>query len=429
MGVVVQAVQFNHDPVVKRRSALNVRRNASGFGPFPEWQRGVTDEAEESVAAYAIAQVGAGDELAIRARLSRTSGALRSVEVRAIQAPRPELPWWLLTPPVPPPLGVFDPIGYALYLQALRLWLIWSTSGSNVLGEVKPRWIDLGPDGSSGLELFELQNVRLGSRGVGAHDVSWLWQYRTGPAEGWIDMGVTHHRIFSLLDLPTAPWTPFPHDPAALSLPWTDAMEVACAWAAWSHSTSAVAARVTEAVWSLGGTLFEYGCPIGALEMYANTPLNFFNCTAFLDRLRGGIGNGRYVNCTDCASMVSTVTNLLGCDVSQGRMGMYVPSFMTAPIRAIGTRTWQSPCGLGLGFSYHEVVWEGAGTAFEAVWDACLQVNAAWPFGFTPIPELPVRMQFGFVGGTGYRSKLAETYVDEAICEPRPWELRRRTVL
>lgn len=426
MGVVVNAIQFNHDPVVKRRSALNVRRDASGFGPFPEWQRNVTRSAAESVAAYAIRQVGGGEDLAIRAAFTRTDPALRAVEVRAVQANQGELPWWLLAPPQ---LAGLDPYSYHLYQQAYRLWLIWIASGSNVLGEVKPRRVEFGAGGTTGLELFQLENVRLASRGVGVSDVAWRWQYRTGPGQVWMDMGVTRHRIFSVLDVATAPWTPFAIDRRATSLPWTDALELACAWAAGTHSPSAVAARITEAVWSLGGEFFEYGCPIGALEMYANTPLNFFNCTAFLDRVRGGIGNGRYVNCTDCASMVSTLANLLGCNLSQGRMGMYVPSFQTTPIRAIGTNGWQSPCGLGLGFSFHEVVWEGAGTAFEPVWDACLQVNARWPFLGLPIPELPIRMQFGFVGGTGYRAKLAASYIDEAVCEARPGEMRRRHVV
>jgi hypothetical protein len=38
-------------------------------------------------------------------------------------------------------------------------------------------------------------------------------------------------------------------------------------------------------------------------------------------------------------------------------------------------------------------------------------------------------MQFGFVGGTGYRAKLAASYIDEAVCEARPGEMRRRHVV
>src|SRR5690606_30257510 len=120
-------------------------------------------------------------------------------------------------------------------------------------------------DGSTELEPFRLENVRLGNRGVGVHDVAWQWQYRTSAGDAWTDIDITRHRILSVLDLPTAPWTPFPLDPAAVSLPWTDAMEVGCAWAAGSHTPSAIAARITESIWNLGGELFEYGCPIGAL--------------------------------------------------------------------------------------------------------------------------------------------------------------------
>lgn len=426
MSVLVSAIQFNNDPADKRSSALNLRRNLLELLPLPEWQR---DSDEESVAAYAILQTTIGDGIRIRARFARTEPGLQGVEVRAVQAPRPEFPWWLA--PLPPPAAptLFDDYAGWLYRYAYALWLMWIAAGTNVLGEVKPRWVQFGPDGTTEMEPFELQNVRLASRGVGVYRVNWLWQYRTGPTQPWTNVEVTHHRIYAALDLATAPWTPVPLDPTGAGLPWSEALEVACTWAAGALTRDDVARRITEGVWAMGGGRLEYGCPIGAMEMYANTPLGIFNCTAFLDRVHGGVGNGRFVNCTDCASMVTTLTNVLGCDLWQARMGMYNPSFMTEPIRAIGSSAWQSPCGWNLGFSYHEVAWAGACTFAEPVWDACLQVDGGtWPLG-PVIPLLPVRMRFGLPGQRHYRDRLAAGPMDQVVCEPRPWERRRRTVV
>ena len=45
-----------------------------------------------------------------------------------------------------------------------------------------------------------------------------------------------------------------------------------------------------------------------------------FDATHFLERLKGGLGNGIYVNCTDCATITSTFANALGADLWQSRM-------------------------------------------------------------------------------------------------------------
>ena len=62
-----------------------------------------------------------------------------------------------------------------------------------------------------------------------------------------------------------------------------------------------------------------------------NTTPAYFECTQFLDRLRGGPGLGGTVNCTDCAVIVSTFSNALGCDLWQSRMGSQ--QFEVNPIR------------------------------------------------------------------------------------------------
>src|SRR5439155_18829125 len=84
----------------------------------------------------------------------------------------------------------------------------------------------------------------------------------------------------------------------------------------------------------------------------------------------GGPGLGKYVNCSDCATIVSTFANAVGCDLWQSRMGY---GFGLNPLLAIGFNVWQTACGWG-SFSYHEVAWKDGCTANDPVWDACLQV-------------------------------------------------------
>jgi hypothetical protein len=157
--------------------------------------------------------------------------------------------------------------------------------------------------------------------------------------------------------------------------------------------------------------------------------LDVFDCSAFLDLLRKGVGNGSYVNCTDCASITSTFANLLGCDLWQSRMGMYVPAFLTNPIRAIGTTRVETPCGLGLGFMFHEVAWTDRCDVQDHVYDACLKVRADDPAGpSTSRLVLPVEMRFGSNGDGEYRDLLAAPTARD-ICVPRPQERKRRVLI
>jgi hypothetical protein len=163
-------------------------------------------------------------------------------------------------------------------------------------------------------------------------------------------------------------------------------------------------------------------------EMYANSLLVLFDCSAFVERVLGGEGNGPFVNCTDCACMVSTLANVLGAQLWQSRLGSYVPAFMTRDIRTIGGVRWQSPCGLGLGFMFHEVAWSNPATEFDAVWDASLLVNADQrPFGGV-VPLLPANLGFGVPFGGLYRSMLAQPQ-DQFTCQARPEERRCRSLM
>jgi hypothetical protein len=435
MSVVLSAVQFNHNANSARNSALNIRRNAFQSVPLPEWRRGVQVEAEHSPAAYSIEDT-AGQTITIRAGFARTDLRLASVEVRAIPAAAVSYPaWWplylvqlfLSTPPLYYPYSLLGL--QAAYGEFVLDRLTAPTE--SVLGSVAPERVRFGADGQTGMRTFRLENVQIAEQGVGIHRVHWRWQYRAEPDDPWIDFAESRHRIYVVIRTPTAPWAQRPAQATSLQLPWTDVLDFACSWAFGATTVEEAAERITRSVNDLGPARLQYACLTGGISHYADPILPIFNCTAFVDLLRGGIGSGRYVNCTDCATIVSTFANALGCDLWQSRMGTLLPPdivyFAVNPTVTIGTFGWSLPCGWA-GFSYHEVAWENGCTADDAVYDACLQVNGAPdPLGPIRHRQLPARMRFGAVGEGQYRDRLAAP-LGRAVCEPRPITRVRRSV-
>lgn len=421
-SVELLAIGFNHDPGTTA-DALGVRRNAQEFVAAPEWRRGQSVEPGDSVAAYAL-EATRGRTLTIQVRLRSLDPALRTFEVRAREAPlSPLLQAWLAA--TLEPLAPW-PAYYVAAFQELYRRLVEATAP--VLGTVRPRSVTVGPDGQSGFETFELDGPTLWTRGVGVDDVRWQWQFRRDPAGPWTAFAETAHRIYSVLAAPGPPWQSAPHDPANTQLPWTEVLDHACRWARGAHTRDEAAARITRAVYALGPGRVEYGCAIGGLSQYTALAAPFFFCTAFLERLRGGLGNGRYVNCTDCATIVSTFANALGCDLWQSRMGVGVV-FPVNAIRTIGgTGGWTVPCSWP-GFSMHEVAWEGACTASEEIFDACLEVDDTIDPTRPPHrPLLPANLRFGLAGERLYRDRLA-TPAGRALCEPQPDSRQRRFVV
>lgn len=436
MTLQLLAIQFNHDFVDKRRSALNIRIDADTPIILPEWHVGMQGEVISTPAAYAIDQVDE-TQLAINAAFAWSGPSVRQVQIRAIQPNSGQLPWWLwispqTTQPSAAVAGLLNWDDYARYLGYRQLYGAWRKSiaaESNVLGEIKPTWHAIYEDGVTGMQSLQLQNVRLRSRGVGVHEVVWRWQYRLKATQEWTDFASSKHLIYCTLRLPTLPWVQVPFVTTNIALPWAEVLEFSCRWASGTFNRDAAARRITEEVFRLGNSVLEYGCPLWACEMYANTALNLFDCSALLERLHGGVGNGPYVNCTDCACIVSTFANVLGADLWQSRMGAYVPAFMTRDVLTIGSRQWQAPCGWGLGFMFHEAAWKGNCVEADGVFDACLAVDANLDGGSSlHFPILPCNLPFGWPGDGHYRSLLAQP-TDQLVCQPRPVERRRRAVV
>jgi hypothetical protein len=399
MTVRLDAIKLNHDPGTVHDNAINIRKNATTFVDVPEWRAGISVNPEDSPAAY-VKKETIGQTLTIQARFRWNSLERERVEIRALDA--------AVNPPGP---GGCIGVIIKLIRQIIRALF------GNVLGEVRAKSVGFNGPGLSGWETFELEHSKLDRSGVGIRTTTWRWQYRKvgGP---WQDFDTSSHRIYVLLETPSAPWQQAPYASSNTQLPWTDVLDRACAWAILATDRDKAAAQITRQVYDLGNSVIIYDCPGGGGTRYAYPN---FDCTAFLERIAGGPGRGQYVNCSDCATFVSTFANAVGCDLWQSRMGW---GFDLNPLLAIGSSTWQTACNWG-SFSYHEVPWKGACTETEAVYDACLQVDGdADPTSPPHTPLQPANMVFGTPGSGGYRDKLSPS----GNCDPQPTSRDRRSV-
>lgn len=427
MSASLRKVLFNYDAEDKRGSALNLRVDYDEAIVGPEWSQQPGRVPFEQPIAYAARQISPS-RLGVFANFTWRGLPPGRLEIQAIPAqPRRAAAdtrvkvfrsladnWAAINPSL------------ALYYTALADMLQDTTP---LLGRIAPTPVTINADGESGPVFLKLNGSTLRASAVGIHEIAWRWQYRTASSPAWRDLDTSYHRIFTTLDVPVAPWLQEPAEVWNSALPWSAALEFACSWAAGARSKAEIASMICAGVYRLGEDKIEYGCPVGAREMYANTPLGIFDLTAFLERVEGGLGNGPYVNCTDCACAVSTMANLLGAELWQGRMGEYVPAFMLRDSQTIGHSSWGSPCNLGLGFMFHEVGWNGNCDEYDQVFDASVVVDGNLsPFAHLPYPILPAGMQFGSAWQTYYRRMLAAPE-SLFVCHPLPEERRRRALI
>jgi hypothetical protein len=348
-SVSLSAIRFNHDTTSSSNSAFNIRKNFTRNVDVPEWDPTDT-RPEDAPAAYAI-QETTGHTITIQARFA--IGTASNVQMQ---------------------------------MQAL---------GGGILGAIDPITVTFrGGTSNPAFVTIPLNHQTIAAAGVSRQDITWTWQYRPASGGNWTTMATTHHRIYTVLKVPSAPWTQAGY-PGNTQLPWTDVLDYACVWAAGAKTYDSAAAAVTTKVnQSLG---LKYDMSSGA-SVYVDIDhalgLEVFLCTQFVRMLAGGVGKGKVVNCTDCATIVATFANILGCELNESTMAA---NFQLNQIIAIGQPTWGYP-NWGSSFSYHEVAWMGANSYTSPLYDACLQVDSSsypwtWPgSGHTPV--LPLKMTF-----------------------------------
>jgi hypothetical protein len=411
VSVQLEAIKLNHNTGSATGDAINLRRNATQMVTIPEWQRGISVKPEDAPACYAKKET-AGNTITIQARFSRLHPSIKTAEIRAVDAE------------VSPPGQPSGCLGFLVWLLKL---LVQALTG-NVLGEVKAKEVAFNHSGLTAFETFQLEKVKLGSAGVGIRTTTWRWQYRRKPSDPWTDFATSRHRIYVVLEVPTAPWSQAPYAASNVSLPWTEVLDYACAWAVLKTSRDAAATAITREVFDLGPSVITYDCPGGGSSQYA---WGVFDCSAFVERLGGGTGNGVYVNCTDCATIVSTFANAVGCDLWQAEMGYF---FELNDMQGIGSPIFEPvcdscSCGWSGSFSYHEVAWKGAVNDDDHVFDACLKVDGdADPTSAPHTALLPTNMRFGAPGDGDYRDHLAAP-TGSPNCDPQPSTRQRRPIM
>jgi hypothetical protein len=392
MSLRLEAILFNHDWYSATVDAFNIRKNECEYIELPEWRRGVSFKPEDSPAAYAHFETQ-GNTLTIKVNFSFDGTEER--DIRALDANLHREP--------------LD--GPDLSLQEVDLFeKLKINSDGNVLGEVTANPVMLNP-GETGFQPFELESVRLWDVGVNVEAIVWRWQYRVSGTEDWIDFAITTHRIYTVLNVPKKPWLQ-DNVPGSTQLPWLDVLDHACVWARGAPDIDEAATRITRHVNDLGRqSVICYG---DGSAYY--TDVDAFDCSSFLDLLNGELGKGDSVNCDDCAAIVSTFANSVGCDLAQMCIDAVAPKsdFGLKPHRRIGIEGEIKDATFG----YHMVAAEGCGDGAE-VFDACVEI-ADGPSIFTA----PANLVFSD-GKGGYLFRLVIDD-DQEITHAQPDCKRRR---
>lgn len=389
MSLRLETVAFNHDTASANRDAFNIRHNFERPVRVPEWRR-VAGNVVSDPAAYAVNEVG-GNTVSVRVTLQTDDPALQRATVRAV--------------------------GF---------------SSLNALGNVIEREVIFPAANVPVTTLFDL-DANIGGSSVGINDVGWRWDFRPEGSADFTHFATSSHKIYFTLDVPALgrPWRAEDPDGSNTQMPWAEVLDFACRWAQGARTLDEAAKHVTNRINELGGKtvtiggqvepMLKYSLADGGFSHYSKDSITpesrtgRFDCTAFLERLRGRAGNGGLVNCSDCATFVSTFAGALGCVLAQSQMGTLVqiaPEIRLSPfslnkVIPIGFPDFIIP--FAGSFNFHEVAWKGDCTEDNEVFDACLVVDG------DPDPTvttshtrlLPANLLFGRPGDLHYRDRLA----------------------
>jgi hypothetical protein len=333
------AISFNHDTTSLTGDAMNIRRNFTQAITAPEW----TTMSPSKPAAYAIKETK-GNKITIKAKFIVGSNSVTKAEVRA--------------------------------------------HGGGILGPIDPQVINLA-NGVSVPEFvsFELKHHTIGQGGIKLEDITWNWEFRCCGGPFWEPLASTRHRIYVVLEEPKLPWKqqPSPNN----QNPWSEALDYACIWGGGQQTPDGAATAITKHINANIGLVYDNA---GGAPHYQTFPdCDKFELTQFLAYLNSGTGLGNIVNCMDCATITTTFSNLVGCDLHASKMGS---GFALTPFRGIGGAGFACP-GWGCSFSYHEVAWKGGHGNADPLFDACLREdgdNNPWAAPYSEI--FPVNIVF-----------------------------------
>jgi hypothetical protein len=216
-----------------------------------------------------------------------------------------------------------------------------------------------------------------------------------------------------------------PTEPWVKEIPWIAALDIACGWASGASTVDAAASRITDRYYNCGMVKYD---DIWGATAYGDAIYMF---SEMIERLNGGTGLLDKVNCMDSANTVSTLSNIIGCDLWQSKMAsnsnLSLSSFDLNPILAIGYRP-PNPWPPWSGFRYHEIAWKGGCTETDTLFDGCLMVDGdADPTTAPHAWLLPINMLFGDCTTMNYRKRLCPPTTEGCDkCLPQPGTFRQR---
>lgn len=181
MPFSLKTITFNHDLTSAGTSALNIRKNKDFETALPEYDSAIARTPQQQCAAYALAPTR-NQAAFVRCTFELSPAGTSSFEVKA--------------------------------------------TGGGVLGNLDARLVSF-PGAATVTVDFPLAHRNFSA--VGRHDVTWRWWMRPRGTKVWQALVATSHRIYLILNVPSAPWTQTYADKRN---PWTDLLDHACAIAA-----------------------------------------------------------------------------------------------------------------------------------------------------------------------------------------------------
>ncbi len=313
-------------------------------------------------------------------------------------------PWKdLATPPVDTTgvvveRGVTMPVSLRVGTKPDLIFRI-AKSAANAKGSPEPTGLEtqglpplrLVVDGTPGVEgqkitPGETVTIRLATSpvpSIARVDASVAWRFETKNGAGaWVtvpgSLATTTLRLYGVLGNSQGT--------AAPELPWVAVVD---------EATLAIAGKATDAKSARAILVKHVNEEMGLVydrasgaSHYTDYPQGWtaatFKLARFLSR-----SMGKVVNCSDCASILSTYANMIGADVHYAIIGW---DFHLNPIRGIGSTVFGSPFNSGgRSFHYHAVVSPDATVSID---DATLAVDgdatpATAPFTTTYVADMP----------------------------------------
>lgn len=182
------------------------------------------------------------------------------------------------------------------------------------------------------------------------------------------------HIIYTVLADPVEPWG------AGHSKLWVSVLEKLCNdWVKGLDAKDKAAASVVEKLFHSGLT---YDTVRGGCHFSNQNYVGLKMVINFLNKKHPSTYyNNKFLNCSDCAGIVTSLANALGCELYSSEFSSTIyDGFTCHKIVCIGVPGWDYPFAYvdavthkrTGGFSYHAIGWEGGCGRGDKIWDACL---------------------------------------------------------